>query len=126
MTNYTALGEYTAYSEQARDAAGRRFAYMKNLANQLNRMAEQPDMVVQEEALQWPLLTSSPAKTRCAQRWKRRTPLLRFVINLLLRRILFPASDLSPRRRGVLNSPSSTHHTRPFTLSTQTTRHLKG
>ncbi|MBC0772481.1 hypothetical protein FSH20_005485 [Escherichia coli] len=41
MTNYTALGEYTAYSEQARDAAGRRFAYMKNLASQLNRMAEQ-------------------------------------------------------------------------------------
>lgn len=52
MTNYMALGEYTAYSEQARDAAGRRFAYMKNLASQLNRMAEQPDMVVQEEALQ--------------------------------------------------------------------------
>ncbi|HHL4244776.1 TPA: phage holin family protein [Escherichia coli] len=26
----------------------------------------------------------------------------------------------------MLNSPSSTHHTRPFTLSTQTTRHLKG
>ncbi|WDC28295.1 hypothetical protein PS043_15185 [Escherichia albertii] len=52
MTNYTALGEYTAYSEQARDAAGRRFAYMKNLASQLNRMAEQPDMVVQEETLQ--------------------------------------------------------------------------
>ena len=26
MTNYMALGEYTAYSEQARDAAGRRFA----------------------------------------------------------------------------------------------------
>lgn len=49
MTNYMALGEYTAYSEQARDAAGRRFAYMKNLASQLNRMAEQPDMVVQEE-----------------------------------------------------------------------------
>ena len=44
MTNYTALGEYTAYSEQARDAAGRRFAYMKNLASQLNRMAEQPEM----------------------------------------------------------------------------------
>ncbi|WP_141109684.1 hypothetical protein [Escherichia albertii] len=51
MTNYMALGEYTAYSEQARDAAGRRFAYMKNLASQLNRMAEQPDMVVQEDAL---------------------------------------------------------------------------
>ncbi|NUH53994.1 UNVERIFIED_ORG: hypothetical protein FHU00_3958 [Citrobacter freundii] len=51
MTNYIALGEYTAYSEQARNAAGRRFAYMKNLACQLNRMAEQPDTVVQEEAL---------------------------------------------------------------------------
>lgn len=126
MTNYTALGEYTAYSEQARDAAGRRFAYMKNLANQLNRMANNRIWLFRKKRYSVPLLTSSPAKTRCAQRWKRRTPLLRFVINLLLRRILFPASDLAPRRRGVLNSPSSTHHTRPFTLSTQTTRHLKG
>ncbi|HBN7498669.1 TPA: hypothetical protein L3539_003949 [Escherichia coli] len=60
MTNYTALGEYTAYSEQARDAAGRRFAYMKNLASQLNRMAEQPESPVCILSLipDWPL-------TRC-------------------------------------------------------------
>lgn len=51
MTNYTALGEYTAFSEQARDAAWHRFAYTKTLANELNKMAEQPDMVVQEDAL---------------------------------------------------------------------------
>lgn len=51
MTSYTAHGEYTACSAQARDAAGRRFAYMKTLANELNKMAEQPDMVVQEDAL---------------------------------------------------------------------------
>lgn len=41
--NYAALGEYTALSRQAKDAAGRRFALLSNLALRLQRAADQPD-----------------------------------------------------------------------------------
>lgn len=43
MTNYAALGEYTAYAEQTKNAAGRRYAYMNNLANELRKLAEKPE-----------------------------------------------------------------------------------
>ncbi|MFX2607051.1 hypothetical protein [Enterobacter mori] len=52
MTNYAALGEYTAYSEQARDAAGRRFAYAKNLSTQLRLLADRPEGGVNQQELQ--------------------------------------------------------------------------
>ena len=42
MTNYSALGEYTAYAAQARDAALRRCALLNNLAATLRRQAERP------------------------------------------------------------------------------------
>lgn len=42
MTNYAALGEYTAYSRQATDAASRRFSLMQNLSHELKRMSESP------------------------------------------------------------------------------------
>ncbi|TNI12714.1 hypothetical protein [Aeromonas veronii] len=51
MTNYSALGEYTAYAQQARDAAGRRFALMHNLANDLSRQADQIETVVNPDKI---------------------------------------------------------------------------
>lgn len=41
--NYQAIGEYHAYRIQARDAAGRRFALLRNLATQAHNLAENPD-----------------------------------------------------------------------------------
>ncbi len=40
--NYQALGEYTAYKQQAQDAANARFARLHNLALQIGRIADQP------------------------------------------------------------------------------------
>ena len=44
-TNYAALGEFTAYSRQAKDAADRRFALLHNLSGRLARLAEAPGEV---------------------------------------------------------------------------------
>lgn len=41
-TNYQALGEYTAYSAQAKDAALRRMALLNNLSVELRKLSEQP------------------------------------------------------------------------------------
>ncbi len=45
-TNYSALGEYTAYSRQAKDAASRRYALLHNLSFFLGRLSEQPEEAV--------------------------------------------------------------------------------
>lgn len=42
MTNYAALGEFTAYSRQAKDAASRRYALMQDLSNDLRRLSDNP------------------------------------------------------------------------------------
>lgn len=52
MTNYAALGEYTAYEQQARDAAGRRYVLMNNLSCKLRRDADRPDTEVDLAGLQ--------------------------------------------------------------------------
>ena len=45
-TNYAAFGEYTAYGQQARDAAARRFALLHNLASDLRKLADDADRPV--------------------------------------------------------------------------------
>lgn len=52
MTNYAALGELTAYSRQAKDAAGRRFALLNNLSVELRRLSEDPVMDVDTDKIQ--------------------------------------------------------------------------
>jgi hypothetical protein len=49
--NYQALGEYTAYKQQARDAADRRFALLHNLAAAVQALAQKPGLAVEEERL---------------------------------------------------------------------------
>jgi len=41
-TNYQALGEHTAYTAQAKDAALRRMALLNNLSVLLHRLSERP------------------------------------------------------------------------------------
>lgn len=43
MKNYAALGEHTALTEQARDAALRRYALLSNLSHDLLRLADKPE-----------------------------------------------------------------------------------
>lgn len=50
MTNYAMLGEYTAFSEQAKDAARRRFACMHNLGQTLMNLSERAEMPFDETA----------------------------------------------------------------------------
>ncbi|SDX89126.1 hypothetical protein [Nitrosomonas halophila] len=51
--NYQAIGEYHAYRIQARDAAGRRFALLRNLATQVHNLAEnQADMAALRATLE--------------------------------------------------------------------------
>lgn len=49
--NYQALGEFTAYKQQARDAADRRFALLHNLAAELQKLSRQPGTAVERERL---------------------------------------------------------------------------
>ena len=44
--NYAAYGEHQAHVAQARDAAGRRFAHLKNAAVDLNPAADKPELDV--------------------------------------------------------------------------------
>lgn len=52
MTNYAALGEFTAYSRQAKDAASRRFALLHNLSDSLRGLSEDPLIPLAEDKLQ--------------------------------------------------------------------------
>lgn len=45
-TNYAALGEYTAFSAQARDAVQHRYTMLNNLGSTLVRAAQRPDETV--------------------------------------------------------------------------------
>lgn len=47
--DYAALGEYTAFSDKARDAARRRYAEMCNLSNYLAKQAISPDSVTNHD-----------------------------------------------------------------------------
>lgn len=49
--NYQALGEHTAYTAQAKAAAGNRFARLKNLAYDLERAGEYPAEPFEPEKL---------------------------------------------------------------------------
>ncbi|MCX8962156.1 hypothetical protein EHW64_13695 [Erwinia psidii] len=42
MTNYTALGEFTGYSRQAKDAASKRFSLLHTLACELQHLSVDP------------------------------------------------------------------------------------
>ncbi|WP_337050195.1 hypothetical protein [Serratia fonticola] len=46
MTNYTKLGEYTAYLEQSKDAAHRRYSLLHNMASRLSNLKERPEPVI--------------------------------------------------------------------------------
>lgn len=61
MTNYTMLGEYIAFSEQAKDAANRRFAEMHNLGQELMRLAGEPERNFDETEMQRRLKAISAA-----------------------------------------------------------------
>lgn len=50
-TNYAALGEYTAYAQQAKDAADTRFALLHNLSINLARAAKYPQETCNIEKL---------------------------------------------------------------------------
>lgn len=50
-TNYAALGEHTAYSRQARDAASRRFALLHNLSARLAQLSERTEEAVDTDAV---------------------------------------------------------------------------
>ena len=63
MNNYAALGEYTAMSRQAKDAANRRFALLSNLSVSLSRAAERPDDALDLPALR-AALDEIEARTR--------------------------------------------------------------
>lgn len=39
--NYHALGEFTAFSQQAKDAAGKRFALLHNLGSDLTKLSKE-------------------------------------------------------------------------------------
>lgn len=43
IQNYAILGEYMAYSKQAKDAADKRFALLYNLANQAGQLSQAPE-----------------------------------------------------------------------------------
>jgi DNA-binding transcriptional regulator PaaX len=49
--NYQALGEYTAFKQQARDAADRRFALLHNLAAAVQALARKPGTAIEGERL---------------------------------------------------------------------------
>lgn len=68
MTNYAALGEFTAYSRQAKDAASRRFALLHNLSNTLRRQSEDPLIPFAEDKLQADVaeIASADAEMRAA------------------------------------------------------------
>lgn len=51
MTNYAMLGEYTAFSMQAKDAGCRRFACMHNLGQMLIRLSEQAETPLDEASI---------------------------------------------------------------------------
>lgn len=51
MKNYMMLGEYTAFSEQAKDAARRRFTYLHDLGRALVNVSERAEMPFDETAV---------------------------------------------------------------------------
>ncbi|EDN6659407.1 TPA: hypothetical protein H2V12_001822 [Salmonella enterica] len=52
MTNFAKPGEFTAYSEQAYDAAYRRYALMHNLSQVLMRLRDDIDSPIPENCFQ--------------------------------------------------------------------------
>jgi len=64
--NYQALGEYTAYQQQARDAADRRFALLHNLGGQLSRLAGEPERNADYAALADSLRQAEQAECECS------------------------------------------------------------